>query len=44
MAEHNVKPPVFAEMIEGMFPHLPKLEMFARRRLEGWDAWGNEAP
>lgn len=22
----------------------PRVEMFARRRREGWDAWGNEAP
>ena len=23
---------------------VPRLEMFARQRAEGWDAWGNEAP
>lgn len=42
--EHSVKPPGFAELIEGMFPNLPALEMFARSgpRL-GWDVWGNEA-
>jgi len=39
---HSEKPEAFAEMIETMFPNLPKLEMFARRRREGWDAWGNQ--
>jgi N6-adenosine-specific RNA methylase IME4 len=23
---------------------VPRLEMFARQRADGWDAWGNEAP
>jgi len=22
--------------------HAPRLELFARRRFEGWDSWGNE--
>jgi N6-adenosine-specific RNA methylase IME4 len=33
---------VFAEMIEQMFPNVPKLEMFARKPRDGWDVWGNE--
>jgi N6-adenosine-specific RNA methylase IME4 len=41
---HSEKPAVIAEMIEGLFPDMPKLEMFARTHREGWDAWGNEAP
>jgi N6-adenosine-specific RNA methylase IME4 len=40
---HSEKPLVFAEMIERMFPDVPKLEMFARRPREGWAVWGNEA-
>jgi N6-adenosine-specific RNA methylase IME4 len=40
---HSEKPDEFADMIERMFPNLPKLEMFARRRRKGWDAWGNQA-
>ena len=39
---HSVKPAHFAEMIERMFPHVPKLEMFARAPRPGWDVWGNE--
>jgi N6-adenosine-specific RNA methylase IME4 len=41
--EHSAKPEVFARIIEQMFPDVPKLEMFARSRREGWDVWGNEA-
>jgi N6-adenosine-specific RNA methylase IME4 len=29
-------------LIERMFPNLPKLELFARRKRPGWDVWGNE--
>ena len=38
---HSVKPDVFAEMIELMFPTLDKLEMFARGPRIGWTVWGN---
>ena len=42
--EHSRKPETFAEKIEAMFPHLPKIELFARGEARpGWDAWGNEA-
>ncbi len=41
---HSEKPDAFAEMIERMFPHQPRLEMFAHRHRAGWDSWGNEAP
>jgi N6-adenosine-specific RNA methylase IME4 len=39
---HSEKPDEFAEMIERMFPNVPKLEMFARHPRLGWDVWGNE--
>lgn len=41
--EHSAKPFRVHEIIETMFPTLPRLEMFARERFAGWDAWGNEA-
>jgi N6-adenosine-specific RNA methylase IME4 len=41
---HSSKPFAVHEMIEVMFPTLPRIELFARERFEGWDAWGNEAP
>jgi N6-adenosine-specific RNA methylase IME4 len=40
--EHSEKPAVFADMIEQLFPTVSRLEMFARSRRPGWDAWGNE--
>lgn len=41
---HSAKPEIFLEMIEGYFPHLPKIELNRRGPARpGWDAWGNEA-
>jgi N6-adenosine-specific RNA methylase IME4/ParB-like chromosome segregation protein Spo0J len=40
--KHSEKPAAFAEMIEAMFPNVPKLEMFARSSRLGFDTWGNE--
>ena len=39
---HSVKPDVFAEIVELIFPTLDKLEMFARGPRIGWTVWGNE--
>jgi N6-adenosine-specific RNA methylase IME4 len=42
--EHSVKPVIFYEIIERLFPDMRKLEMFARGEArEGWDTWGNES-
>ena len=41
---HSEKPEIFYELIERYFPNLPKIELNARRRRAGWDAWGLEAP
>jgi N6-adenosine-specific RNA methylase IME4 len=40
--EHSRKPDEAYAMIERMYPDLPKIELFARHRRDGWDAWGNE--
>jgi N6-adenosine-specific RNA methylase IME4 len=40
--EHSAKPFVVHEMIETMFPTLPRIELFAREKFEGWESWGNE--
>jgi len=40
---HSAKPELFAEMIERLFPNLPKIEMFARTSRPGWQGWGAEA-
>ena len=42
--EHSQKPDEAYEMIEHMYPELPKIELFARRVRPGWQAWGNEIP
>lgn len=40
--EHSEKPGVVYELIEGMFPTLQKLELFARTPRNGWKSWGNQ--
>ena len=42
--EHSIKPDAPYAAIERMYPDLPKIELFARARRPGWDAWGNELP
>ena len=41
---HSEKPVIVHEMIERMFPSLPKIELYARAARPGWSCWGNEAP
>jgi N6-adenosine-specific RNA methylase IME4 len=41
--EHSRKPDCIYGRIERLVPG-PYLELFARRRWPGWDAWGNEVP
>ena len=40
--EHSRKPEQVYELIERMYPELPKIELFARQARSGWMAWGNE--
>jgi N6-adenosine-specific RNA methylase IME4 len=42
--EHSRKPDEAYELIERMYPELPKIELFARRARIGWAIWGNQAP
>jgi len=39
---HSQKPETMRTIIERMYPKAGRLELFARSRHEGWDAWGNE--
>ena len=40
---HSAKPEIFLELIEQMFPTLPKIELNRRGAARpGWDAWGLE--
>lgn len=40
--EHSRKPALVREKIVELFGDLPRMELFAREKAEGWDAWGNE--
>jgi N6-adenosine-specific RNA methylase IME4 len=42
VASHSEKPAAVYDLIERMFPTLPKIELNARHRREGWEAWGDE--
>lgn len=44
VGEHSAKPAVFYEIIESYFPTLPKIELNARVKRDGWARWGYEAP
>lgn len=40
--EHSSKPSEIRNRIHQMFPNSNKIELFARKRFDGWDSWGNE--
>ena len=39
---HSQKPDEVRKRIVKLCGDLPRIELFARQRVEGWDAWGNE--
>ena len=41
--EHSVKPVEVAEMLERLWPEVPRIELFSRSPRPGWDAIGDEA-
>lgn len=40
--KHSVKPLEVKNRIQDLFGDLPRIELFARQRTNGWDSWGNE--
>jgi N6-adenosine-specific RNA methylase IME4 len=40
---HSKKPDQVYELIDAMYPHTPKVELFARNQRDGWASWGNQA-
>jgi N6-adenosine-specific RNA methylase IME4 len=40
--KHSKKPDQIYDLIESMYPELPKVELFARQARSGWSRWGNE--
>lgn len=41
-AEHSKKPEFFREIIETIYTHGNKIELFARQAPQGWDVFGNQ--
>ena len=39
---HSKKPDFFRSLIVDVSGDLPRIELFARQKTEGWDVWGNE--
>ena len=40
--KHSKKPNEVKDRIVKLMGDIPRIELFARERFEGWDAWGNE--
>ena len=39
---HSKKPDSFQDLIVKCSGDVPRIELFARQKTEGWDVWGNE--
>ncbi len=42
--EHSRKPDETREKIVKLMGDIPRIELFARQKTDGWDTWGNEVP
>lgn len=42
VSEHSRKPDEIRERITLLLGDLPRIELFARQKRNGWDSWGNE--
>ncbi|MFC0180289.1 MT-A70 family methyltransferase [Thorsellia kenyensis] len=40
--EHSQKPDEIRQALERLLGDIPRVELFARQKFDGWDAWGNE--
>ena len=40
--EHSKKPNEVRERIVKLIGDVPRIELFARQEVDGWDCWGNE--
>jgi N6-adenosine-specific RNA methylase IME4 len=40
--EHSVKPEEFRQIIDTLYPHGKRLELFGRKHVEGWTVYGNQ--
>lgn len=39
---HSAKPSIFADEIVKLYGDIPRIELFARDKKDGWDSWGDE--
>jgi len=39
---HSEKPDIFRDKIFQLFGDVPRIELFARKKVKGWTVWGNE--
>ena len=47
VGDHSAKPKEMRAIIDDVslrFNLLPKIELFSRDKIEGWDSWGNQVP
>ena len=44
IAQHSKKPDETRDRIVALMGDVPRIELFARQKTDGWDVWGNEAP
>jgi site-specific DNA-methyltransferase (adenine-specific) len=42
--QHSRKPALFRDLIVELLGDRPRIELFARERVAGWDGWGDEYP
>ncbi len=42
LEEHSKKPFVIKDRIVRLLGDIPRIELFAREKTDGWDTWGNE--
>lgn len=40
--QHSKKPDVIRDKIIALVGDLPRIELFAREKADGWDSWGDE--
>ncbi len=40
--EHSTKPDEFRQIIDTLYPHGPRIELFATKTVPGWEAYGNQ--
>ena len=42
LTKHSKKPNIIRERIVKLFGDLPRIELFSRTKIHGWDVWGND--